>query len=1184
MGVLQTGNVNTYGTNGINAVEVIGGTIGQNLTMKNNGPPYIVTSDITAGSASNPMLTIEAGVVVKFNNGTGLNIAGGWSVPGALNAIGTDGSPILFTSNDPAPAPGKWKGITFNNGTTTASLDHTTIEFGGSNGNGNLYIYSGAPAITSSTIRNSSNYGINVASSYASPIIQNNTITNNGGYGIYDATGSATLISGNTISASGSYPARMSVLQTGNVNTYGTNGINAVEVIGGIVGQNLTMKNLSLPYIITNDITVGSSSNPMLTIEAGVTVKFSNGTGLNIANGTGSPGALKAVGTAALPIVFTSNDPAPAPGKWKGITFNPGTISMNTVLDFVTVRYGGYGGAYFSANLVINSSSPVIMNSTIKNSAGSGVYVTNASNSPVIVNSDISVNKWGVYSYSSNPFVQYNNIYANTTAGVWNATTSPDVDARSNWWGVATGPTYTAGNAGGSGDSINDHVLYNPWLGQATGSNLNISAASAMPTALNPNGGYITFTALLSSSATWTITISDGNNTAVNTFSGSGITIKQKWYGDNGQSIKVADGPYYYRIDAQDPISGAVASSPEGLLMVSSQVPIVYMDPLVDNQMFTGGTTTTINITGTVSDTADFKNYTLDYGVGENPGSWTILQTATTQVTDGLIYAWNTSALTGDVYTLRLTVNDNAGNTVVDSARVRFLWIKNMAVSQNYISPNGDGLMDTTTISATFSYPSAWTIMLNDSSGATVKMYSGTATTLSQNWDGTNDAAVIVADGIYSYQITAVSSETGVQATPKTGPTITVDTISPTALITAPISNSVLWNTVLITGSASDANIDTYKVEYGPSTGSGPWTLINSGTSSITNNTLATWNTSMPSQLPNGNYIIRLTVADKAGNTSISSVPVILDSLELANVGASINNIDTSASQSSSIFYTINSPATVSLKMIPEKLGPNGTPVYQASQVCSATGVYSFTWNGQGNTGNAVPDEAYIYILEATDGIKTTSYNPPAPTGTGTVTCSQSTGFDPAKNLPMTVTYTPALPSRVNINISWGGENFEILDAFPAIPGNHTFDWNGRNLSNRLLDIGAQSACSVASLLRPNFIIATGDTVQTSDFKTNPYLMSLSYGQLTRIQYTLSRDAIISVKITSPSGAIITLLSNQFQTAGPQELEWRGLDATDPNGTKMMIVEEGDYMVSVQAVNPVTGTSATSRRNLRIQY
>jgi hypothetical protein len=184
----------------------------------------------------------------------------------------------------------------------------------------------------------------------------------------------------------------------------------------------------------------------------------------------------------------------------------------------------------------------------------------------------------------------------------------------------------------------------------------------------------------------------------------------------------------------------------------------------------------------------------------------------------------------------------------------------------------------------------------------------------------------------------------------------------------------------------------------------------------------------------------------------------------------------------------------------------------------------------------------------------------------------------------MTVTYTPAQVSRVKITIFWGVLTYTVLDAFPATAGGHIFVWDGRSPSNRLLDTSALLSCSIASLLPENFIITTGDTIKITDLKTDPYAMSLSYGQFTRISYTLSRDANVTVKLTSPSGSIRTLVSNQFQAAGPQALEWNGLDTTDPAGMKTLITEEGDYMVSVQAVNPVSGSIATTRANVRIGY
>ncbi|MBK6900191.1 MAG: right-handed parallel beta-helix repeat-containing protein [bacterium] len=51
-------------------------------------------------------------------------------------------------------------------------------------------------------------------------------------------------------------------------------------------------------------------------------------------------------------------------------------------------------------------------------------------------------------------------------------------DARSNWWGAASGPYHATLNPGGTGDEVSDHVLFEPWSGMA--------AVSALPVASGP--------------------------------------------------------------------------------------------------------------------------------------------------------------------------------------------------------------------------------------------------------------------------------------------------------------------------------------------------------------------------------------------------------------------------------------------------------------------------------------------------------------------------------------------------------------------------------------------------------------------------------------------------------------------------------------------------------------------------
>ncbi len=136
---------------------------------------------------------------------------------------------------------------------------------------------------------------------------------------------------------------------------------------------------------------VGSAAtNPLLTIEAGVILRFDPETRLEIDGAKGTPhGALRARGTAAAPIVFTSAAAAPAAGDWVGLTLKGGA-EPRTELAFATISYAGgpsgissYGcpsplNRSFSneAAVIIFDGEPsraFVTNTTITYSAGEGI-------------------------------------------------------------------------------------------------------------------------------------------------------------------------------------------------------------------------------------------------------------------------------------------------------------------------------------------------------------------------------------------------------------------------------------------------------------------------------------------------------------------------------------------------------------------------------------------------------------------------------------------------------------------------------------------------------------------------------------------------------------------------------------------------------------------------------------------
>jgi titin len=304
-----------------------------------------------------------------------------------------------------------------------------------------------------------------------------------------------------------------------------------------------------------------------------------------------------------------------------------------------------------------------------------------------------------------------------------------------------------------------------------------------------------------------------------------------------------------------------------------------------------------------------------------------------------------------------------------------------------------------------------------------------------------------------------------------------------------------------------------------------------------------------------------------------------------SNVAASSNTLNTSTGEISTIFFNIDSPATVTLKIILETQGPDGTAVYQATQSCAAAGAYMFTWDGRDSTGTIVADDAYLYVLEAIEGNMAGRYAPNTPSGSGSISCSQNDSYNPFYSDPLSITYSVGQLSRINLSMSysaWTGYTVPVLSAVPKTSGSHSYTWDGRYSSGTIAPPGGTVSCSISSLLSENVIITTGNAPSVSNLFVEPYAINVSFAEFTRIKYTLSGDAKVTITVTPPSGSSITVTSGETQTAGDHEVEWSALDQADSTGKKIIISQEGYYTVKVKAENPVTGKSSTGQASLRM--
>ncbi|MDA8137500.1 MAG: right-handed parallel beta-helix repeat-containing protein [Desulfobacteraceae bacterium] len=174
------------------------------------------------------------------------------------------------------------------------------------------------------------------------------------------------------------------------------------------------------PYIIQGSLTI--AQNVTLTIEPGTVIKMGANSQLVV------NGSLKAVGTAANRIVFTSSKDdtylgdtngdgfgsIPAAGDWTYIYFT--NTSSNCRLENVDILYAGYGTT--GCAILIYSASPIISNCRISYSQGDAIYVQ--SGAPQIINSTITnCGRYGAYVAGGTPRIDGNTFTAVSNSDVY---------------------------------------------------------------------------------------------------------------------------------------------------------------------------------------------------------------------------------------------------------------------------------------------------------------------------------------------------------------------------------------------------------------------------------------------------------------------------------------------------------------------------------------------------------------------------------------------------------------------------------------------------------------------------------------------------------------------------------------------------------------------------------------------
>ncbi|MEA3357400.1 MAG: right-handed parallel beta-helix repeat-containing protein, partial [Patescibacteria group bacterium] len=443
------------------------GYIDSDETWTLAGSPHIIQSVTRVRGAT---LTIEPGVEVRFNKDAVTPSLMITSSGARLIAQGTDTQKIIFTSNEASPQPGDWEDIRFTNDDASddSIIENAIIEYGGGGiSGGSIKILYSNPTIRNCIIRRSSSAGIYMYDSTSE--VSGCRFEENDGYGI-QINISSPILDANEFINNGSYPVYITNSSDLEPVIYGTNtfsGNNPDQIYFsvGFIDHNHTLRYVGIPYYFPSVSRVRYGAT--LTIEPGVEVRFNKDAVTPSLMITSGGARLIAQGTDTQKIIFTSNEASPQPGDWKDIRF---LDDLNdSIIENAIIEYGGSS----HGSIHIYTANPTIKNCIIRRSSTAGIYMDHSTSE--ISCCDITENEFGIDIASSftTPDITENNIFGNSSFGIYNDSPSNIINAENNWWGDASGP----GDVGpGNGDAVSDGVDYDPWLDAPSLCSLSIFA------------------------------------------------------------------------------------------------------------------------------------------------------------------------------------------------------------------------------------------------------------------------------------------------------------------------------------------------------------------------------------------------------------------------------------------------------------------------------------------------------------------------------------------------------------------------------------------------------------------------------------------------------------------------------------------------------------------------------------
>lgn len=420
----------TYAPNAY-ATTFVEGDILDNTTWVAIESPYVVNTAISI--APDAKLTVEPGVVVKFDYGTSIYVSG------LLDILGKQDNPVYLTSisddsvggdtnedgDDSSPEEGDWVNIILNNSDGVSIIDNVVSRYAV-----DAFVLLGGAQVSS--------FGLEADQGLV--IIGSNGDFSNAVFPSIEAYNGGSLFLTNSL-----------------VKSSGNNSLISVGQGSSLEMDKVTIKgNTSSVFVNIFENSTGVFNE--VSIEG-----FSFGTAVDVFNNS-----TLVLDTGSISGVSSGLD------IFNNSSADIKHVSLSCVRDGVTVFSDATVEIVDSEISCLNDgilffseATGLVDNAKVHNANDAGIIIfSNYDSSPVVIEkSEIYNNEYGLVVFNSSVSAQNNNIHDNVSAGAlaFSPLEPNQFIFVNNYWGHPSGPQHLD-NPAGLGDIVSDEISFAPWL------------------------------------------------------------------------------------------------------------------------------------------------------------------------------------------------------------------------------------------------------------------------------------------------------------------------------------------------------------------------------------------------------------------------------------------------------------------------------------------------------------------------------------------------------------------------------------------------------------------------------------------------------------------------------------------------------------------------------------------------